>query len=212
MPFKTVIFDFDSTLVTLEGINELARLRGYYHEIAGLTQQAMDGSIAFDQVFYHRLNLIRPTKADLAKVSELYVKNITPGAQALIQSLLSQNIDVFCITGGYFQAIFNTVKLLGINLDHVFAIKLAPDPDGYYTQVAENELLVNHDGKKQLIEKLSLQRKIAFIGDGHTDAQTIPVVDRFIGFAGVTQSSRLKTLTDYHISELSLTSVIKYLN
>lgn len=212
MKFKTVIFDFDSTLVTIEGINELARLKGNYREVAALTQQTMDGNIPFNQVFYRRLQLINPALEDLEAIADLYLTHITPGAQTLIQTLLQQKIEIFCITGGYLQAIAKTAAILGLDSDHVFAISLAPDQQGFYTKVAANELLVNHDGKMQMIQKLKPKRKIAFVGDGHTDAQTIPVVDRFIGYAGVTQSHRLESVTPFVSFDLSLNSVIKYLD
>ena len=48
--FQRVIFDCDMTLVTVEGIDELARLKGQAEYIAELTRQAMDGKIPLEEV------------------------------------------------------------------------------------------------------------------------------------------------------------------
>ena len=44
--FQRVVFDWDSTLVTVEGIDELARLKGKAEFIAKLTGDAMNGKIS----------------------------------------------------------------------------------------------------------------------------------------------------------------------
>jgi len=60
--FRFVFFDVDSTLVTIEGIDVLA---GGNPEIASLTNAAMNGEIPLDQVYARRLELIRPTRAQV---------------------------------------------------------------------------------------------------------------------------------------------------
>jgi hypothetical protein len=46
--FRVIFFDCDSTLTTIEGIDELARLKGQYDHIADLTRRAMDGEIKLE--------------------------------------------------------------------------------------------------------------------------------------------------------------------
>ena len=48
--FQRVIFDCDMTLAAVEGIDELARLKGQAEYIADLTRQAMDGIIPLEEV------------------------------------------------------------------------------------------------------------------------------------------------------------------
>ena len=50
MPIQHVFFDCDSTLVQIEGIVELARLKGKAEEIAIVTEQAMSGQIELSGV------------------------------------------------------------------------------------------------------------------------------------------------------------------
>jgi phosphoserine phosphatase len=80
-PMNLVVFDCDSTIVSIEGIDELARLNGQYNEIEKLTSKAMNGSVSFEQVFELRLKKINPSIQDLFRVGELYISNITPGTE-----------------------------------------------------------------------------------------------------------------------------------
>jgi len=72
---KNIIFDFDSTLVAIEGIDELAKIRGVEKQVQTLTTQAMNGETTLEEVFSQRLNLIQPTLSDIQNLSKLYLKN-----------------------------------------------------------------------------------------------------------------------------------------
>jgi hypothetical protein len=48
IPFNLVCFDCDSTLVSIEGIDELARLKGQFDHIADLTRRAMNGELKIE--------------------------------------------------------------------------------------------------------------------------------------------------------------------
>jgi phosphoserine phosphatase len=69
--FRVISFDCDSALTTIEGIDELARLKGQYDHIADLTRRAMDGEIKLEEVFAARLDRLRPTRADLRRGVQL---------------------------------------------------------------------------------------------------------------------------------------------
>ena len=58
-PFNTIFFDCDSTLTTLEGIDDLAEEIGVSHKIQELTQFAMDGHVSLEDVYQQRLEMIR---------------------------------------------------------------------------------------------------------------------------------------------------------
>jgi len=64
---KIICFDCDSTLSTIEGIDELARVRGsdVFKQVEAMTHQAMDGKIPVEEVFGKRLEIIKPTRNDV---------------------------------------------------------------------------------------------------------------------------------------------------
>ena len=59
-PFGTLVFDVDSTLASIEGIDELAGDRR--PEIAALTTRAMAGEIKLEDVYAKRLALLAPSR------------------------------------------------------------------------------------------------------------------------------------------------------
>ena len=75
--FRTFLFDCDSTLSKVEGVDQLAGGRA---DVAGLTKAAMDGVVPLDQVYARRLELVRPSRADLDRIGRKYVENETEDA------------------------------------------------------------------------------------------------------------------------------------
>ena len=49
-PYNTVFIDVDSCLSSVEGIDELARMRGKYDAVGQLTEEVMNGMLPFDAV------------------------------------------------------------------------------------------------------------------------------------------------------------------
>ena len=99
--FKSVIFDVDSTLCTIEGIDELARMKGVQNRIVPLTQKAMEGKVSLESVFSHRLEIIQPTKEDIKELGNMYVDSLSPYASKVILELHRRGIDVFIVSGVY---------------------------------------------------------------------------------------------------------------
>lgn len=63
--YERIIFDCDSTLSTIEGIDYLAEIAGKGSEVADLTSKAMNGEVKFEDVFAKRLDIIQPRKEQL---------------------------------------------------------------------------------------------------------------------------------------------------
>ena len=66
-PYDAVVFDCDSTLSELEGIDELAG--GRSAEVSELTARAMAGELPMEAVYGRRLELLRPTRTELEQVA-----------------------------------------------------------------------------------------------------------------------------------------------
>ncbi|MFV2044112.1 MAG: HAD family hydrolase [Anaerolineales bacterium] len=113
-PFEVVIFDCDSTLTTIEGIDELAGLNGRKADISALTEQAMNGTVPLETVYRHRLELLRVTRAQVRQLRPLYRKNVVPGASAVIAALLAHECEVFIVSGGLAEAIKDFGRFLGV--------------------------------------------------------------------------------------------------
>ena len=82
---RSVVFDCDSTLSAIEGIDELAA--EHADEIRGLTDAAMDGSLPLVEVYGRRLEIIRPTRQAVDDLSTLYIQRLVEDARETVAGL-----------------------------------------------------------------------------------------------------------------------------
>ncbi|MCI0552479.1 MAG: HAD-IB family phosphatase [Anaerolineae bacterium] len=200
--FQRVIFDCDSTLVVVEGINELARLKGQAEYIAKLTQDAMNEKITLEEVYAERLERLRPTRAELAEIGRIYRRALVPQAAEVVSALQQAGVEVFILSGGLKSAVLDLAELLRVPAANVYAVSVELDqlkgtwwnymhhqftgnPDETYLAFAPTPL-AESSGKSALVRNLAADgKRTVMVGDGSTDLVTKDVVRLFIGFGGV---------------------------
>lgn len=209
MKYRFVFFDVDSTLVTIEGIDVLANGNP---EIVRLTNAAMNGEIPLDQVYGRRLEIIRPTRADVAALGQRYIASLVDGAAETIAALRSAGIDVHLVTAGIAQAIAPLAEELRIASRAVHAVALKFDDAGNYADFDRRSLLARPGGKELVVRSILTRAKgkAAFVGDGVSDLEAKPAVDLFIGFGGVAVRDRVRDEADVFVQEPSLRAVLPY--
>ena len=182
---KLLIFDCDSTLSSIEGIDELARVRGpeVFKLVEDLTNAAMDGKISVESVFGRRLEIIKPEAKHVAEIGQRYIETIEPDAQAVIDAARVAGWTPMIISGGFRPVIRPLADLLGI--ERVEAVDLFFDADGRYTGFDETYPTTRSGGKPEIIQRLKAELKparVVMVGDGASDLETKPFVDLFVGF------------------------------
>lgn len=222
--FDLVFFDCDSTLSTIEGIDELAKLKGKDLRVSILTDKAMNGDLDLSEVYGKRLKAIRPTLGQLKAVEERYNETIVEDAQAVVSGLQFLQKEVFIISGGLVDAVRGFGRRLGIAQDHIRAVELEynelsgewwryHEPNAQhqktYLEYVEGPLTVS-TGKPQIIEELSrgLFGRRFMIGDGSSDLATRDVVDLFVGYGGVVAREKVRNGSDVFIECASLAPVL----
>lgn len=210
MKYRFVFFDVDSTLVTIEGIDVLANGNP---EIVRLTNAAMNGEVPLDEVYAQRLEIIRPTRADVDALGQRYVASLVDGAAETIAALQSAGVDVHLVTAGIAQAIAPLAEALHIAPRAVHAVPLQFDGAGNYVDFDRRSLLARPGGKELVVRAILTRAKgkAAFVGDGVSDLETKPAVDLFIGFGGVAVRERVRDEADAFVAEPSLRAVLPYL-
>lgn len=208
--FRFVFFDVDSTLVTIEGIDELA---GGNPEIARLTDAAMNGEIALDEIYGKRLEIIRPTRARVEQLGDLYRASLVTGAEEAIRTLGERGVTVHLVTAGIAQAILPLAAFLGIEERLVHAVPLRFASDGSYEDFDRRSFLAKSGGKELVVRSIRARSKgtAAFVGDGVSDLEARPAVDLFIGFGGVHVRPRVRDNADIFIMESDLRAVLPHL-
>lgn len=185
-PYGTVVFDCDSTLSAIEGIDELAGERRA--EIAALTERAMAGELKLEEVYGRRLALLRPTKRAIDAVGELYVARKVAHARELCAALLALDKRVVIVSGGIRGAVLTLARDLAIPERDVFAVDVFHDARGEYTGFDEHSPLATHDGKRAIVERLVSESGaggVVCVGDGMTDLVGARAARRFVAFGGV---------------------------
>lgn len=202
---NTFFFDCDSTLSQIEGIDELAKMKGVENQIIPLTKQAMDGDIPLSDVFGKRLEIIRPTQSDMEKLGELYIKTLIPDAKEYITKLLGRGKTVGIISAGYEIPLWILGEYLGITDDYIYANTIFFDRNGEYTGFDSDNPLCREDGKELIIKSKQIQslRPILYTGDGVSDVMVTPFVDAFVGFGGVTIREKVKKQAKQYITKPS---------
>lgn len=182
-PYGTVVFDCDSTLAAIEGIEELARGNA---EVARLTRDAMEGRIALERVFGRRLELVRPSRADVERIGALYVESLLPNVARLVAALHALGKRVCIVSGGLLPAVRALARELAIPDEDVRAVDVRFDAAGGYAGFDERSPLARASGKLEVLAALRRPGEaLAFVGDGATDLEAAPAAERFVAFGGV---------------------------
>ena len=208
MTFRLVFFDVDSTLVTIEGIDVLA---GGNPEVARLTEAAMNGDIPLDEVYAKRLEMIRPTRAQVDALAQQYLDSLTPGARETIDALRDRSVNIHLVTAGIAQAIAPLAAHLGVR--NVHAVSLRFDDAGNFADFDRRSFLTRPGGKETVVRDVRARShgRAAFVGDGASDLEAKPAVDLFIGFGGVQSRQRVKENAGVFVEERDLRAVLKHL-
>ena len=202
--FDLIIFDVDSTLVTVEGLDWLARLKGKEREVADLTKQSMNGLVRLEDVFEKKMNLIRPSYKDLANLGIKYCESIVPGVIEVLAALQFLKKEVFILTGNFDPAVSMLAEYLHILEKNVISNDIYFHEDGRYKGFNNKGPLSINGGKKTILKKMIGRKKIVFVGDGATDVEAKNAVDLFVGFGGVVRRKHVEKNSDVYLSGKSM--------
>lgn len=200
---KILFLDCDSTLSSIEGIDELARLAdpAIFAEVEALTNAAMDGKVPLDEVFKRRMEIIRPNLSMARRVEELYLENMLPGVHAAIDLARSDGWLPVILSGGFAPLIAPLAEYLGIK--HIEAVPLTFSESGDYVGYGESYPTTRNLGKNHIIREWKgalLPERTVMVGDGISDLETKEDVDKMIGFGGVVEREKVKKSCDLWVT------------
>jgi phosphoserine phosphatase len=172
---RLIVFDMDSTLIQSEVIDELARHKGVYNEVAAITHAAMNGKMDFDESLKKRVAKLKGmSQADLLEVFQKV--ELTPGAEDLLRVLKKLGYKIGLISGGFSFVAERLKTKLGI--DYVYANNLE-SKDGLLTGNVIPPI-VNAQRKADLLDVIAQQEQVELdqviaIGDGAND---LPMLEK----------------------------------
>jgi phosphoserine phosphatase len=203
---KLLLLDCDSTLSAIEGIDELARMRGQdtFHAVEQMTRAAMEGGTPMETVFARRLQLIEPRLEEVQAVGALYITHVEPSAKNTLNEARAAGWHPIIVSGGFTQAILPLADHLGI--DRVEAVRLEFDAHGAFKGFVEGSPTAMTRGKNIVAKQLRAEfgaRKTVMVGDGASDLEVQGDVDFVVGFGGYAIREKVKQGADAFILSLS---------
>ncbi|WP_084664151.1 phosphoserine phosphatase SerB [Pandoraea faecigallinarum] len=182
--FKLVAMDMDSTLITIECIDEIADYCGLKAEVSAITEAAMRGEIKdFNESLTRRVALLKGLDASaLEKVYETRLQ-LSPGAQTMLRGVQALGIRTLLVSGGF---TFFTERLkTRLNLDVTRANTLEI-VDGKLTGRVLGEI-VNAEVKARTVAEVAAQfgatpAQAIVMGDGSNDLQMMAIAGLSVAF------------------------------
>ena len=208
--FRLLVMDMDSTLITIETIDELADLVGLKPQVAAITGQAMRGEIEYNQSLQRRVALLKGLdESALRRVYDERLK-LSPGAEMLLAAARRHDNKTLLVSGGFTQVTELLKPRLG--LDYTYANTLGVAAGKLSGEVIGR--IVNADAKRdellRVSQSLGVQREqIIGIGDGANDL-------KFLAECGVSIAYHAKPIvrgqTTHALNHAGLDGALNFFN
>jgi phosphoserine phosphatase len=198
--------DMDSTLITIETIDELADMQGLKPQVAAITAQAMRGEIEYNESLARRVALLQGL--DETAMDRVYEERLrlSPGAEQLLAAARDAGLKTLLVSGG-FTRITDRLKAR-LQLDYTRSNTLAVS-DGRFTGVVVGDI-VNADVKRDELLRVraaigARRDEVIAIGDGANDL-------KFMAEAGVSIAYHAKPVVraqaTYALNHVGLEGVL----
>ncbi|MFN4264348.1 MAG: phosphoserine phosphatase SerB [Aquabacterium sp.] len=169
--FKAIAFDMDSTLISIECIDEIADAVGKKAEVAAITEAAMRGEITdFKDSLRRRVALLKGVPAEaLQEVYDQRLK-INPGAPELINAAKAAGLQTLLVSGGFTFFADRVKTRLGMHEAHSNTLEIE---GGLLTGQVLGDI-VDGEAKKQHLLALCARigcdpKQSIAVGDGAND-------------------------------------------
>jgi phosphoserine phosphatase len=98
---RLLVADMDSTMITIECIDELADYAGIKAQIAEVTERAMRGELDFASALIERVALLKGLDDGVIDICRAERVKLTPGARTLVKTLRARGAHAVLVSGGF---------------------------------------------------------------------------------------------------------------
>ncbi len=203
MPNRNFVFDFDSTLTSVEGLDVLAEISlknnperdEVVKKIQEITDLGIDGDISFTDSLSRRIALLKANKSQLGELIDFLKTKLSDSVKANQPFFEKYRDQIYVISCGFKEFIEPVVADLGIAPERVFANTFKYDQDGTIIGFDETNPLSQHNGKVNCLKESGIDGEIQIIGDGYSDyvMRREGVADKFFAY---TENVSRKKATD----------------
>lgn len=190
--FKLIAFDMDSTLISIECVDEIADAVGKKAEVAAITEAAMRGEIAdYKDSLRQRVALLRGvTVADMERVYTERLR-INPGAAELIKACKAAGLKVLLVSGGFTFFSERVRQTLGIDFTRANVLEVESGPNcgqltGRMVDQPWGDICDGAEKRRTLLEVASLlgiePAQCIAMGDGANDLPMMGVAGLSVAY------------------------------
>jgi phosphoserine phosphatase len=180
---KMLIADMDSTMITVECIDELADYAGLKPQIAAITERAMRGELDFRAALTERVGLLGGMAESVLAECRMERVRLTRGARTLVQTMKAHGAHSVLVSGGFLPFAAPVAEAVGF--DKVIANDL--EIAGGKLTGTVREPIVDAGTKLETLQAeaarlgLPLAQTLA-VGDGANDIPMIAAAGLGIGY------------------------------
>ena len=190
MPY--LIFDFDSTMIKSESLEEVADFaledmknkKEILEKISEITRLGMEGKIDFKESLLRRMSLIKINKKHIDLSNKKILNNITDSFLRNAGFIRTNAEKIYVISGGFKCSILPVTDFFNIDQSHIIANEFLFDENNNVIDIKRESDILKPSGKSLAVSNLKLEGEVIVIGDGYTDYQIKEngACDKFIAF------------------------------
>ncbi len=167
---QLLVADMDSTMITSETVDELAKHAGVGRKVAKITERSMHGEIAFTDSLRERVALLAGLKVETLITVRDTALTVMPGAHTLVTTMRAHGAYTCLVSGGFTWFTETVAERIGFDAHQGNRLEIV---DGALTGRL-HEPVINRDGKLRALESVAdscgigLHESLA-VGDGAND-------------------------------------------
>lgn len=189
---KKYVFDFDSTLTSVEALDVLAEITlankpekdAVVSEIQAITNLGIDGDISFTESLERRLSLLHANRTDLDTLVQELQHKVSASIVRNKEFFEKYSEDIYVISCGFKEFIEPIVAKYNIPAHKVYANTFTYDEMGNITGFDKENVLSSHNGKIECLKRMNLVGEVQVIGDGYSDyvMREAGIADKFFAY------------------------------
>ena len=181
--FSLLAMDMDSTVITIECIDEIADMQGLKPQVAAITEAAMRGEIEFAESLTRRVALLEGL--DAGALQKVYDERLalSPGAETLISAVRAAGVKTLLVSGGFTFFTDRVRQRLGLDYSHANVLEVS---NGRLTGKIVGGI-VDAEEKKRTVERVCAElgvpaSRAIVMGDGANDLRMMSVAGLSVAY------------------------------
>ena len=200
-----LIADMDSTIITVECIDELADFAGKKAEVSDITERAMRGELDFEQALDERVSMLKGVTSE--EIQTCFEERVTlsPGSADLINTMNQRGMTAL-VSGGFTVFTDKVAAEVGFQFSHANTLLF----EGNALSGKVSRPIVTSSTKLDVLTKLLAERDLDIsdaiaVGDGANDAPMVKAAGLGVAYKA---KPALKEVADAILDHSDLTAIL----